>query len=30
MLSSITRSQRSFLRKCALVIITALFLTLIL
>ncbi len=30
MLSSITRSQKSFLRKCALVIITALFLTLIL
>ncbi|MFP3015596.1 MAG: cell division protein FtsQ/DivIB [Wolbachia sp.] len=30
MLSSITRSQRSFLRKCALVIITALFLTLML
>ncbi|WP_254229737.1 cell division protein FtsQ/DivIB [Wolbachia pipientis] len=30
MLNNVTRSQRSFLRKCALVIITALFLTLVL
>ncbi|QOD37884.1 cell division protein FtsQ/DivIB [Candidatus Wolbachia massiliensis] len=30
MLSNVTRSQKSFLRKCALVIITALFLTLVL